>query len=224
MKYFCVLFISLLVFSFSPADLPQVGKASYYSNYFHNRKTASGERYCKDSFTAAHRTLPFGTRVKVTNLDNGEDVVVRISDRGPYSKNRIIDLSYAAAKKIGLIKTGVAKVKIEPAENELIGPAGEVIAISEVHEPAAEDHSEIKTVDHLEAGNGTLIQAGAYKKPENLKKALDQLEALGFKAITVLQDVTYARIILGPYQKADETNSVLQKLQQQNIGAFVLKR
>jgi rare lipoprotein A len=89
------------------------GIASYYGRGFHGKKTASGERFSKRALTAAHRTLPFGTRVRVTNLDNGKSVVVKINDRGPFKKNRIIDLSQAAAKKIDMMKTGTARVKLK---------------------------------------------------------------------------------------------------------------
>lgn len=89
-----------------------VGIASWYGPGFAGRKTACGERYKPMGLTAAHRTLPFGTHVKVTNLENDKSVVVRINDRGPYVRGRIIDLSKGAAKKIGLIATGTAKVKI----------------------------------------------------------------------------------------------------------------
>ncbi len=89
------------------------GMASWYGRSFQGRPTASGERYNTNALTAAHRTLKFGTKVKVTNLNNGRSVIVRINDRGPFTKGRIIDLSGAAANKIGMIKTGVAPVKIE---------------------------------------------------------------------------------------------------------------
>lgn len=92
----------------------EVGMASYYSAAFHNGRTASGERYSKYAMTAAHRTLPFGTRVRVTHLGNGRHVVVRINDRGPFTRGRVIDLSYAAARKLGMVRDGVAKVRIDP--------------------------------------------------------------------------------------------------------------
>ncbi len=91
----------------------QRGIASWYGSENHGHLTASGESYNMYAYTAAHRTLPFGTLVKVTNLKNGKSVVVRINDRGPFVKNRIIDLSYASAKKIGLLKEGTAPVTIE---------------------------------------------------------------------------------------------------------------
>lgn len=94
----------------------RIGEASYYANKFHGRKTASGERYDRTKFTAAHRTLPFGTMVKVTNLKNNLTVTVRVNDRGPQKKSRIIDLSAAAAKEIRMISDGVARVGIEIME------------------------------------------------------------------------------------------------------------
>jgi rare lipoprotein A len=89
------------------------GQASYYSDKLDGNKTASGEPYKKNKLTAAHRTLPFGTKVKVTYLKTGKSVEVVINDRGPHSKGRIIDLSGAAAKKIGLKEDGHGKVKLE---------------------------------------------------------------------------------------------------------------
>jgi rare lipoprotein A len=91
----------------------QIGIASWYGKEFHKKKTASGERYNMYDLTAAHRTLPFGTRVRVTNLDNNRSVIVRINDRGPFKKGRIIDLSYAAAKKLKMLESGTAKVRVE---------------------------------------------------------------------------------------------------------------
>lgn len=88
----------------------QTGVASYYK---HGSKTASGERFNKNGMTAAHRTLPFGTKVKVTNLNNGKSVVVRINDRGPFIKGRVIDLSYAAFSKIANVSSGITRVKLE---------------------------------------------------------------------------------------------------------------
>lgn len=93
------------------ADLGS-GHASYYSNEFAGRRTASGEIFNPSAFTAAHRTVAFGTRVKVTHLGNGREVIVRVNDRGPWGRGRIIDLSYAAAKQIGMHRSGTAQVKL----------------------------------------------------------------------------------------------------------------
>ena len=99
----------------SPEEVPafsEFGKASYYAMKFQSRKTASGERFNNSAMTAAHKTLPFGTRVVVTNLKNGKTVTVRINDRGPFVRGRIIDLSQAAFAKIENLEKGLAEVKI----------------------------------------------------------------------------------------------------------------
>jgi rare lipoprotein A len=99
-----------------PGRRVEVGVASWYGREFQGRPTASGERFDMHDLTAAHRTLPFGTRVKVTNLQSGKSVVVRINDRGPHKPGRVIDLSYAAAKQLNLIEPGTARVRIEVLE------------------------------------------------------------------------------------------------------------
>ncbi len=95
-----------------PPAYEAVGLASYYGKKFHGRKTASGERFNMYAMTAAHKRLPFGTRVRVTHLKSGRSVAVRINDRGPFARGRIIDLSYGAAKKLGMVTQGVARVQI----------------------------------------------------------------------------------------------------------------
>ena len=91
----------------------EYGQASYYADKYHNRKTASGQIYRHELMTAAHKRLPFGTIVKVTNVKNGKSVVVKINDRGPFVKGRVIDLSKSAFKSIGNISSGLLSVKIE---------------------------------------------------------------------------------------------------------------
>ena len=89
-----------------------VGKATYYADRFHGRTTSNGQRYHTDSLTCAHLTYPFGTYLKVKNPRNGKEVVVRVNDRGPYNRHAVIDLSRAAARRIGIIQSGIAKVEI----------------------------------------------------------------------------------------------------------------
>ena len=91
----------------------EFGYASYYADKYHGRSTASGDKYDKTKYTAAHKTLPFGTVVKVTRIDNQKSVIVTVNDRGPYAQDRIIDLSRIAAQDIGLIQDGIANVKVE---------------------------------------------------------------------------------------------------------------
>lgn len=120
--------IFLLVLAISPlTGMAQTlskmsGVASYYADKFHGRRTSSGEVYDKDGYTCAHRKLPFGTRVRVTNRSNDKSVIVKVTDRGPFSSRLSIDLSRAAATDIGLIATGIAKVDMEvlPDESEVV--------------------------------------------------------------------------------------------------------
>lgn len=102
----------------------QVGMASWYGPGFHGRKTASGERFDQNELTAAHRKLPMGSEVRVTNLENGRSITVEINDRGPYKKGRVLDLSKAAAKKLGMVEDGVAKVRIEATRQQLANAGG----------------------------------------------------------------------------------------------------
>lgn len=88
------------------------GMASYYGNELAGNRTASGERFDPGQMTAAHRTLPFGSMVRVTNVSNGDSVIVRINDRGPFSRGRVIDVSHAAAREIGMHRSGTARVKL----------------------------------------------------------------------------------------------------------------
>ena len=105
----------------------QVGWASWYGRHFHGRRTSNGEVYNMHKFTAAHKTLPMGTHVRVRRLDNGREVVVRINDRGPFKKGRVIDLSYAAAKQLDMFKKGLVKVRLE-ALNHTTAPAASTTA------------------------------------------------------------------------------------------------
>jgi rare lipoprotein A len=104
--------VFFFTFSVVAQDAGQSGKASFYHDSFHGQETSNGESYNKNDFTAAHRTLPFGTILLVTNKNNRKSVIVRVNDRGPFAKSRIIDLSYAAASKIGMVPFGVVPVRV----------------------------------------------------------------------------------------------------------------
>lgn len=109
-------FATLFAFTFLTSFVIQqeeYGKAGYYADSLHGRKTASGEKYDKYEYTCAHKTLAFGTKIRVTRLDNKKSVVVRVNDRGPFVEGYVTDLSRAAAEEIGLIKIGVTRVKVE---------------------------------------------------------------------------------------------------------------
>lgn len=107
-----VIYCLIILLFASCASIKEQGRASYYADKFVGRKTASGARFSQHKRTAAHRTLPFGTKLKVKNLDNGRTVRVRVNDRGPFVAGRMIDLSKKAARKLGMLQHGVANVEI----------------------------------------------------------------------------------------------------------------
>lgn len=100
-----------------PDGYDKTGTASYYGSRHQGKRTASGERFNQHGLTAAHRSLPFGSRVRVTNLANQRSVVVRVNDRGPHSRGRLIDLSRGAAQKIGMLRSGTARVRVQGLGN-----------------------------------------------------------------------------------------------------------
>jgi len=138
----------------------QTGIASWYGQKFHGRKTSSGEIYNMHAMTAAHKTLPLGTYVHVTSLDNGKEITVRVNDRGPFIRGRIIDLSFSAAKKIDMITTGTARVKIVALEPDR-------------RQKKFKKSAKTKPVDYHQ-GNFT-FQIGAFSDKQNAYGLKDKL-------------------------------------------------
>lgn len=153
----------------------QIGKASWYGKEFHGRPTSSGEIYDMHNMTAAHKTLPLGTYVKVTNLSNDRHTVVRVNDRGPFIKDRIIDLSYQAAKAIQLIGPGVAEVKVT-ALGKKVGES-----ISKGNPQPLVELKELKTGEFT-------IQVGAFQDKNNALRLAGRLRVL-FDYVNVTQYV-----------------------------------
>lgn len=124
-----LLFLFAFTFPSFAGSTYEFGKAAYYHDKFQGRKTASGELYNKEVLSAAHKTLPFGTIIKVTRLDNGMSVEVRVNDRGPYKKGFIVDLSRKAAQQIDMIKAGITDVKLEIVETEVVAPKADLSSL-----------------------------------------------------------------------------------------------
>lgn len=123
MKRKLYILLTFLLLSILPVQAQmQTGKATYYSKKWTGRRTASGERLHHDSMTCAHRKLPFGTLLRVTNQKNGRQVVVRVNDRGPFGRGRIVDLSWGAAKVIGMLESGVVPVLVERVDSTALAP------------------------------------------------------------------------------------------------------
>lgn len=155
--------------------------ASYYADKYHGRKTSNGETFNMYDMTAAHKTLPFNTKVKVTNLSNGKSVIVRINDRGPFVKGREIDLSKGAAVKIGMIKSGTAKVSLEIVG----GPDG---AASGLQDQKADGNGEKGQKAGAFAKNAAVsdcdrwnIQLGAFSSKKNASIFVADAQAAGIK-------------------------------------------
>lgn len=168
----------------------QRGIASWYGPRFHGRATASGERYDMNDLTAAHPSLPFGTKVGVRNTRTGREVVVKINDRGPFSKNRIIDLSYAAAREVGVVAPGTAAVELYlvPAAGAPPRYTVQVGAFSEA-ERALSLHREVARL-YPEAvvdsdGTWSRVQIGAFDRRESAESLRRELAVIGLPSVVV---------------------------------------
>jgi rare lipoprotein A len=170
----------------SAAGFVQNGVASWYGPNFHGKKTSNGETYNMHAMTAAHKTLPLGVYVRVHNKENGRDAIVRVNDRGPFVKNRIIDLSYAAAKKLGVDTKGTAPVRIEALGYRQEGAGGK----GEYKEPATYD-----------SGNYT-VQVGSFKEHANALRLSGEMKTrYGFSdtRLTNVNGELYYRVYAGKY-------------------------
>ena len=169
-KHRIIIVVALLSLAL-PADAQSYhGEATYYSNRFHGRRTSSGERYHKDSMTCAHRTLPFGTLLRVRNKKNDKEVIVEVTDRGPFRKGAIVDLSLAAAKELDIIHAGVAKVevtRVDPSEIKLQPMELPVLVEYKPFLP------EVKVYDET-SGKSYLLSEWKKPVPSNVKMLLMQ--------------------------------------------------
>lgn len=168
----------------------QRGIASWYGPRFHGRRTASGERYNMNHLTAAHPTLPFGTLVEVRNVRNGRSVVVRINDRGPFSKNRVIDLSFAAAREIGAVLPGTAPVELYLASAGGAPPrfTVQVAAFSEKDRAQALKRDLARLYPEAVVrsdGTWNRVQVGAFEDREQAEILRRELAALGMSSFVV---------------------------------------
>ena len=220
---YLLLLLLLLICSTALAQV-QTGKASFYADKFEGKPTASGEKYRHNKLTAAHKTLPFGTKVKVTNLGNNLTVEVIINDRGPYVDGRIIDLSKSAAEKLGFINQGLADVKIEVVDpgdgkkSDPIKPIGQV-SVDE------------KEFYNFEVGrlkpSGFGVQIGTYQELVNLMRLADNLKSSYQKKVTgqvkIINGVKYYALILGQFPNRAKAEQFKAELQQKFPDAFIVE-
>lgn len=186
--------LSILLLPTLPA-WGETGYASWYGGKFQGRQTASGEVFDTNKLTAAHKTLPFGTVVEVTNLDNGKSIEVRINDRGPFVEGRIIDLSRAAAAKIGMMSTGIAPVKVE-------------IIHSASSSPELSHYS---------------IQIASFSARKNAQLLHSRLYDHGLPAELEKSDSGHTRVVLPEVQEA-ELDTLLTKLATMGFNSVLVRR
>jgi rare lipoprotein A len=202
----------------------QTGKASFYADKFEGSPTASGEKYKHSKLTAAHKSLPFGTKVKVTNLSNNQTVEVVVNDRGPYVENRIIDLSKSAAEKLEFVNQGLAEVKIEVID------AGD----GKTSDPA-------KTIDHVMVEEkefydfeiarldpkGFGVQIGTYQELVNLIRFSDNLKNSYKKQVTVqvkvVNGIKYYGIIVGQFPSRLKAEQFREEVRKKFPDAFIIE-
>lgn len=202
----------------------QTGKASFYADKFEGGPTASGEKYKHNKLTAAHKTLPFGTRVKVTNIANNQTVEVTINDRGPYVENRVIDLSKAAAEKLGFVNQGIADVKIEVIDAGDGKSSAPVETVSHVTVEEKEFYDfEISRLNPKGFG----VQIGTYQELVNMMRLSENLKNSYKKKVTiqvkVLNGVKYYGIILGQFSSRDKAEQFRNDLKNRYPDAFIVE-
>mgnify|MGYP000114642296 CR=1 FL=1 len=213
------------------------GKASFYSDKLHGRETASGEKYDMYAHTAAHLTLPFGTKVRVTNLWNGKNVVVTINDRGPFAEGRIIDLSKQAAIDLQMVVAGIVDAKVEVLHPDSVPEVAEP-KVAQEHSHKA-DKDEAGTPPTKVRGDGTFkmdvrqvneltgygVQIGSYSDYLALMKKVEELNSKGFPDIYVntamVKGTRYFRIIVGNFERKEDADLYLLSLKSKGFEGFL---
>lgn len=200
----------------------EVGVASWYGEAFHAKKTANGERYDMNTLTAAHRTLPLPSIVRVTNLENGRSLVLRVNDRGPYAKERIIDISKRGAQLLGYQTKGTTKVRVEILEKEskalkaaMLGQKSTPDAPIPVMKTSSSEHNSTNTALY--------VQAGSFTQKDLADNLCGRLSGFGHGRVTKANvgGADFYRVRIGPFSYEEEAEVTLNKLR--NYGVFDAK-
>lgn len=222
----CLLLVILTSICLQAQDtFSQKGIASFYSDKFEGKATASGEKYRAGRMTAAHRSLPFGTVVKVINLQNGKSVEVKINDRGPFVEGRIIDLSRAAAEELGIINQGLAEVRLEVID----AVAGKESSYNLGKPSRAQDTDlaewfEIDVKGVIPRGWG--VQIGTFGESDNLIRMISEMKGSFSKKIVVqtsqFSDRKIYKIIVGVYPSRKKAEVALNRLRDTFPDCFIV--
>ena len=214
----------------------ETGIASWYGPSFHGKKTASGEIYNKYAYTAAHKTLPFGTRVRVKNLDNGETTYVVINDRGPFKSGRIIDLSYSAAQDINMVRSGTARVQIKAVGRTNSGAvvsSGKSTVSSKSSKTGNNQTVNVsgtglygvppnQSGESVSRGGTYYVQVGVFSVENNAQKVAKQLSNKGY-SYKIRQHNGKCFVVAGPYDTRAHAVNVRDDLRNTYSGAFIVE-
>jgi rare lipoprotein A len=188
------------------------GVASWYGKPFHGRRTSSGAVYDMYELTAAHKTLPLPSLVRVTNLDSGRSVIVTVNDRGPFVKDRIIDLSFAAARQLDIVNSGTGRVEVEAVS----GRSGAVPVVVESVAPTGNAAGDTAVAPTMVPVQHLFMQVGAFGTEANAVRLKTQLEASGVNDVVIRYDATVSpalyRVRIGPIDGSAEYDALASRL------------
>ncbi len=193
------------------------GIASWYGKKFHGRSTSNGERYDMHRMTAAHKTLPLPTNVRVTNLQNGRSVIVRVNDRGPFVKNRLIDLSYAAAQALDIVGAGTAPVEVTALDT---GYTGSITTASATQPPAPQRApnplNPISAAVAAEPAPVMYVQVGAFGEPGNAQNLATRLAGQGISGVSVqspdASSPNLYKVRIGPFSDIADYDRIVARV------------
>ncbi len=199
----------------------QEGVASWYGKQFHGRRTSSGETYDMFAMTAAHKTLPLPTYVRVVNQKNGRSIMVRVNDRGPFHSNRIIDLSYAAALKLGIVGTGTAPVAIEAIHNQADSEIEQTQELKLLGQQVMSHHQYNLDQHDKSVAQNQFVQLGVFAQINNAKQLQQKilhssLPTPDIMTVTI-NDADLYRVVIGPVNTESQLQAVNSQLDEMGI-------
>ncbi|WP_400192571.1 septal ring lytic transglycosylase RlpA family protein [Hymenobacter sp. B81] len=207
------------------------GRASWYGREHQGRRTSSGERFDRHKYTCAHKTLPFGTKLRVTNTRTGKAVVVRVSDRGPFRHQRILDLSEVAARPLDIVRLGAVNVVAEVMPDDTpLGPVAGEVAVADLAEaevPAAVLEASVDPAATPDPAPTFVVQAGTFGDAANAQAlqqriaALDQGLPVAVKPATTPEGRAVSRVVVGQGLDRSAAEQLRRRLQQRGISGLV---
>lgn len=215
------------------------GRASWYGREHQGHRTSNGERFDRNKYTCAHKTLPFGTKLRVSNPENGESVVVRVTDRGPFRHQRILDLSEVAARPLGIVTHGAVSVVAEVVDPET--PLGPTAAPADLATLATDSAVAVGLLTDVRAGSSEaedvtltpeptatyVIQAGTFGDARNARAVMDKIQSTEPKLLVTMVATTSAegralnRVVVGRFATQAEADIVRQRLARLGISGLV---